>query len=394
MSLINLSLENYIEDDYLENTSTDLETNELYEEAVALEASTRIQRVMQAKVDRGEELSDEEIFIATETIGRLYSSLGSAAFEGFGFEQYAGKELTQMEKSKIALEAISNQNADKWKTWKAKFERFGHSVRDSFSSLNGSLSSMKSNAEDLLNKVRSADDEVFSVNRVTDKRVSIALNRGYKKEQFKNHKEVLAALAKLNDSVKILASASKYESLNGKEGSSYDLGKLVKDMDGRIINKTDSKATYDLNPENLNGSRFYVTIPDNSDNNWVMRNLKANFVLSTSDDGQGTGNDVAYSETDVRPLNRKECEALLTDVLKHIENEGRVYRTYYNDATTGLMDVLKIVGKSVVFAPIGNLVYMNSLVYRARIDSIAARIQLINRGVLRGLLAWVASSMK
>ena len=124
MSLINLGLENDREDDYLESPSTDLETNELYEDALALDTGARFQRVMQAKVDRGEELSDEEIFIATETIGRLYSSLGSAAFEGFGFEQYADKELTQMEKSKIALEAITNQNDTKIKTLSTNIENF------------------------------------------------------------------------------------------------------------------------------------------------------------------------------------------------------------------------------------------------------------------------------
>lgn len=370
-----------------------LEIDELREEAVALAAGSRIESVMRAKVERGEDLTDEEIYIAVETIGSLYSNMGSCHFTGFGFENFSNKELSQSEKSKIALEAITNQNAEKFKTWKAKFERFGHAMRDGFSTINGSLSSMKSNAEDLLAKVRSSKDSVFSVKQVTDKRVSVALNRGYKRKQFSNHKEVLAALGHFTDSVKVLASASKYESLSGKDGGKYDLAQLAQDMDGKIINKTSGRVTYDLNPERLNGAMLTITVPDNSDNNWVMRNLKANFVISSSDDGQGSSNDTAFSEISVRALNRKECEALLVDLIKYIDNEGRIYRAYYDNATTSIFEMMKIIGKSLVFLPISNLVLINSVVYRTRIDTITNRIQLINRGVLRGLMAWVASSM-
>lgn len=367
---------------------------ELRDEAIALSTGNQIESVLRKKINNGEVLTDEEIYIAVETIGNLYSNLGSEPFKGFGFESYAGEKLSQAEKSRIALEAITNQNADKFKTWKAKFERFGHGLRDGLSTLNGSLSSLKSNAQDLLAKVNSADDSVFSVNMVTDKRVSVALNRGYKKDLFKNHKEVIKALTELTDSVNILSSASKYESLKGREGSKYDLGKLCEDMDGKIINKTKNRVTYDLNPERLNGAILTVTIPDNSDNNYVMRNLKANFVISTSDDGQGTANDVAYSDISVRSLSRKECISLLEDVIKYIDHEGRLYRAYYNSATTGILDILAIIGKSILAGPLALLVYINSLAYRYRVDLIAIRIQLINRAVLRGLLAWVASSMK
>ena len=164
-------------------------------------------------------------------------------------------------------------------------------------------------------------------------------------------------------------------------------------MDGKIINKTSGRVTYDLNPERLNGAMLTITVPDNSDNNWVMRNLKANFVISSSDDGQGSSNDTAFSEISVRALNRKECEALLVDLIKYIDNEGRIYRAYYDNATTSIFEMMKIIGKSLVFLPISNLVLINSVVYRTRIDTITNRIQLINRGVLRGLMAWVASSM-
>ena len=90
----------------------DSEGEELRQEAVAIDTGLRIERGLRNKIERGEELSDEEIFIAVETIGNLYSSLGSVKFNGFGFESFSGKQLTQLEKSKIALEAITNQNAD------------------------------------------------------------------------------------------------------------------------------------------------------------------------------------------------------------------------------------------------------------------------------------------
>ena len=399
MKLIQQAMEDHY-DGLTENEGThsdsefQREVENLYDEGVSLDTGMRIERVLKAKVDRGEDLTDEEIYVAVETIGNLYSSLGTTPFKGFGFENYIDRTLTQAEKSKLALEAITNQNAEKFKTWKAKFERFTHGLRDGFSTIKGSLSSMKSNAEDLLAKVRSADDSAFTVKQVTDKRVSLALNRGYKRMQFSNHKETLKALGELTDSVKILASASKYESLAGHDGSKYDLAQLAADMDGKIINKTKGRVTYDLNPEYLNGVLLNITIPDNSEDNYAMRNLKANFVISTSDDGQGSSNDIAFSDTAVRALNRKECEALLTDLLKYIDNEGRIYRGYYDSSTTGILDILKIFGKGVVVAPIGNLIIINSLIFRGRIDSIAIRIHLINRGVLRGLLAWVASSMR
>lgn len=134
MKLIQQAMEDHY-DDLSENEGThdedefqralDSEGEELRQEAVAIDTGLRIERGLRNKIERGEELSDEEIFIAVETIGNLYSSLGSVKFNGFGFESFSGKQLTQLEKSKIALEAITNQNADQASTWKAKFERFG-----------------------------------------------------------------------------------------------------------------------------------------------------------------------------------------------------------------------------------------------------------------------------
>lgn len=115
---------------------------ELRDEAIALSTGSQIESVLRKKINNGEVLTDEEIYIAVETIGNLYSNLGSEPFKGFGFETYAGDKLSQAEKSRIALEAITNQNADRFKTWKAKFERFGHGMRDALSTLNGSLSSL------------------------------------------------------------------------------------------------------------------------------------------------------------------------------------------------------------------------------------------------------------
>lgn len=372
----------------------DAELTELREEAAAIDTGARIERVIRHKIDRGDDLTDEEIFIAAETISSLYTKLGSGSFSGFGFESFEGKDLTQKERSKIALEAITNQNAEKFSSWKAKFERFGAGLSDYASWFSGNQEKLKTEAQELLAKVRSSSESDFTTGAVTDKRVSIAINRGYKQKPFSSYKEVLAATKSLSDSAAILASATKYESLGGKDGGKWDLAKLAEDMDGKIIDKKAGKVTYDLNPNRLNGYPITITVPDNSQSNYVMRNLKTNFVVSAGMDDFNSSLDGGYGETNVRPLTKKEAEELCKAVIEFIEKENNNFRKYYSESKVGFTDILKIIGKSIVAGPLGLLVYVNSLVYRGRIQNLNTRLHYINRGVIRGLLAWVASSMK
>ena len=374
-----------------------LEIDELREEAIALNTGTRIERVMRSKVDRDEDLTDEEIYIATETIGNLYSNMGTGIFSGFGFESYEGKELTQKQKSKIALEAISNQNAEKFKTWKAKFERFTAGLSDYFSWFTGNQQKLKEEAKDLLDKINSSSENDFIKENVTDKRVSIAVYRGTNKKPFSNYKEVLKALESLTSSAKILASGTKYESIGGKDGGKWDLAQLAKDMKARLINQRNGKATYDLNPEMINGFPLTITIPDDSESNYLMRNLKANFVVSVGLDGFDYSLDGGYSDVNVKALTKKEATELCKAVIQHIDEVNGDFRKFYSESKIGVTDIVKIVGKTLVsgiIPPMLPLVYVNSLVFRSRMQDINTRLHYLNRGATRGLLAWAASSIK
>lgn len=385
-----------------------IQSDELRDEALAIDTGMRIERVIRGKIERDEDLTDEEIYIATETIGNLYSSLSAGGFKGFGFETHQGKELNQKEKSKIALEAITNQNAEKASTWKAKFERFNAGLSDYASWFTGNQNKLLEEAKELLAKISSMDEANFSKSNVTDKRVSIALNRGTKNKPFTSYKEVLSALKSFNDSVKIMASVTKYESLAGKDGGKWDLQRLAQDMHGKIVNKKDGKVTYDLNPEALNGSLIFVTVPEDSQSNYIMRNLKSNFVVTTTMSNHYGALNGGYTEVDVRSLSKKEAIEVCKAVISFIETENNTFRQYYKETKIGFMDILKTLGKSVITAETGMLatgsmvggtiaffaMYANSLIFRARMQDIISRIHYINRGVIRGLLAWSASSMK
>ena len=120
-SLIKISLEDNAVNDFEDNFSEQDTPDDLIQETEGLMTSGLIERTLRAKVGRGEDLTDEEIYISTETIGNLFSALPGPGFKGFGFEVYEGKTLSQKEKSAVALEAITNQNEEKGKTLKAKF---------------------------------------------------------------------------------------------------------------------------------------------------------------------------------------------------------------------------------------------------------------------------------
>ena len=398
MILIQQAMEDHY-DDLSENEGThdedefqralDSEGEELRQEAVAIDTGLRIERGLRNKIERGEELSDEEIFIAVETIGNLYSSLGSVKFNGFGFESFSGKQLTQLEKSKIALEAITNQNADQASTWKAKFERFGAGLSDYASWFSGNMKKLKQEAQEVLDRVKSANDSDFNVAEVTDKRVSLAIQRGTKTPPFKSHGEVLKALETMVDSLKVVSSASKYETLGSSEGSKFDLAKLASDLRGRVVDKDEDSVTYDLNPMKLTGARLRLTIPNTSDSNWFMRSIKANFVVSAD-------TNINYSlvpkATDIsaKALSRKECIDLLTSVIDHIDEQERLFKLYYKDAKIGLGDIFKM-----FFKMGGGLIFViNTFIFRSRMQDMNSRLHYINRACLRGMIAWAASSIK
>ena len=50
------------------------------------------------------------------------------------------------------------------------------------------------------------------------------------------------------DSLKVVSSASKYETLGSSEGSKFDLAKLASDLRGRVVDKDEDSVTYELNP--------------------------------------------------------------------------------------------------------------------------------------------------
>ena len=228
---VNISTEN---EDY-SITDNQEEIESLAEDITAYQTSRKIENVLTNKVNNGEDLTDQEIYIATETIGALYSNLGD--FKGFGFENYEGKSLPQAEKSKIAIEAISNQNKEKGATITAKLERFGNSLSDYFSWFTGSMSKLRKEAQEVLRLAERSPDESFTQSEIEDKRVSKAIQRGSSKPPFKNYNDIIKAVGSLIDSVKITASISKYESLFSGKDSKWDLAKLAEDMGGRIIKR-------------------------------------------------------------------------------------------------------------------------------------------------------------
>ena len=374
--------------DFQRAVSDGVELEDMASDVASYEAAKRIENTLSSKVNRGEDLTDEEIYIAVETIGSLYSN-SREGFTGFGFESYQDKNLDQKQKSRIALEAITNQNADKAKTIKAKLENFGNGVSNYFSWFTGSMAKLRSDANDVLARVRDADETDFKSGEVTDKRTLLALQRGYKTKPFNNYKDVLKALEGLIDSLKILSSASKYESLGSGEGSKYDLAKLVTDMNSRVIHKAEGTVTYDLNPDKLTGAILTARIPDNSDNNYLMRNLKANFVVQFNHDMWNLTEKAGSGA--VRSLSKKECIQLLEDVIKHIDEQERTFRIYYKAAKLGITDILKGVGKTLLLGLVGGY---NSLIFRGRVQDINTKIVYMNNAVLRGMIAWAASSIK
>ena len=98
-----------VEEIYNVNTKTFFSMEEfdsILEEVEDFRLAKQTESILKAKVDRGEDLTDEEIFIAVETIGNIYYRKSDYNFTGFGFEKFTNKSLNQKTKSLIALEAI------------------------------------------------------------------------------------------------------------------------------------------------------------------------------------------------------------------------------------------------------------------------------------------------
>ena len=157
-------------------------------------------------------------------------------------------------------------------------------------------------------------------------------------------------------------------------------------MGGRIIKRSVGKVTYDLNPERLAGALLTATVPDNSDNNYLMRNLKANFVISLDYDIWRVGTRSENVKT--TGLNKRDTIALLKQVIRYIDEEEEYFKQYYKVAKFGITDLIKNIFKAII--PFGSY---NSIIYRMRIQNLNSHIHYINHEVLRGLIAWAADSI-
>ena len=402
-SLIKISLEDNETDNQFDDIDGESTPDDLIQATESLMTSNMIEGTLRSKIGRGENLTDEEIYISTETIGNLFSALTGPAFEGFGFEAYEGKELSQKDKSKIALEAITNQNEEKARTLKAKFENLNNMAAITLKKRSGDMTRLKLDAMTALRRIEYADAGSFETVEITDQRVEKALFRGKNEKPFASYKEVLKNLNKLNDSVQITASAAKYESLNSR-GSKYDLQKLALDMESSLITKNENTAVYDLNPGKLTGSELVLTVPAHSENIWLTRSIKANFVVSVKSPPWSF--EKKKLDKPVNSLSQSECIDLLKSVVKHIEAKEAQYQYLYKQGILGVMELVKIYFKGDTFAFLAARVawslaslaawfaIINALVFRKRMDFINHEIHSINSHCLTGLIAWAASSCK
>ena len=362
--------------------------NDLLNEMVSYQAAKRIEITLTNKVNRGEDLTDEEISIAVETIGSLYSN-SRIGFSGFGFEKYENKQLTQKEKSRIALEAISEENAKKLESFKNDLSKLNSDMNDYRSFFSGSCEKLRKHAVDLLELVKKTNDSDFGKATVSDKRVNLALQRGASNKPFRDYREVLKALEKNIDSLKIVGSASKYETFGAGKDSKYDLSKLASDMSGRIISKDKDSVTYDLNPMRLVGAVIELTIPNNSDSNYYVRTFKSNFVVSANVSSFSI-HDTA-TDFNVKPLSKAESIRLLQSVINHIDEQKDAYEKFYMEAKVKGSDVFKNLAKFFTTFIVGS--YLSNI-YRMRIQDINTRIHYANNACIRGLILWVSESIE
>lgn len=380
-----------VEEIYNVNTKTFFNMEEfdsILEEVEDFRLAKQTESILKAKVDRGEDLTDEEIFIAVETIGNIYYRKSDYNFTGFGFEKFTNKSLNQKTKSLIALEAIEEQNKEKLNSIKNKTEDYIKGMDDYAKWFTASMEDLRVLAQETLADIEKTSESDFTKETLYVDRISVALQRG-KEKPFTNYKDVLKALRGLIDSLKITASLSKYESLGSGKDSQWDLEKLVKDLNGRIITRTEKSVTYDLNPDKLNGAILTVKMPTNSNNSYLMRNIKANFVI-TLDYNQYTQYEKSQGIA-AKPLTKRESIDLLKEIIKYIDEQDYLFREFYKEAKITFKDVIKNIFKSLLgFILLG----YNTVIFRGRVQNLNSKIHFINREVIKGLITWASSSVK
>lgn len=365
----------------MDNTENNLALGQLETDVNNLQLSTRIENTLRRKVDSGQDLTDEEIFIAVETIGNIFVN-NDRDFKGFGFESYEGKKITQKQKSIIALEAIEKFNKEELENLKTKYDNLNEQELNFQSVLTGSLDKIKEEANEILNTIKNVPDSEFGKKEIDDTKVQKITYRGLDKTPATSYKDILKAVEGSLASLDILSRVANYESTGSGKDSIYDLSKLAKDMNGKIIKRENGKVTYDINKEKLCGLDLTITVPDNSDSNYIMRNLKANFVVDSDFGDQRAFN--TRLDHKVKPLNKKEALEVLNSIIKFVDKESKAYSTYYNEAK------LKLDSFKYLVPIVGH----NKLIFRAKINNLNTIIHYLNLTVLRGLMTWVLKSFK
>lgn len=365
----------------MDNSETLLELNDLEDRINNLDLSTNLEKSLRSKIDSGHDLTDQEIFIATETVGFLAIKHRSN-FTGFGFEEYINKSITQKQKSMLALEAIEKYNKEETEALKNKFENLKVDEENFKSLLTGSLDKIEEEAQELLKGIENIPESEFTNKEIDDIKVQKITFRGFEKQPFKKYNEILSAVKDSIDSLDVLSRVSKYESTGSGKDSKYDLSKLAKDMGGRIVKREDGKVTYDVNHNKLCGLDLFLTVPENSDSSYLMRNLKANFVVKAKTENSRVL--TAKLNHSVKSLNKKECINLLNSIISFVDKEKNVYQDFYKEAKLSL-DSFKFL------IPI---VGYNKLLFKAKINDLNSVIHFVNLTVLRGLMTWILRSIK
>lgn len=364
-----------------EETNVLREVDDLENRANDLELTTNIETTLKNKIESGNDLTDEEIFIAVETIGFI-AIKHKTIFSGFGFENYKDKKISQRAKSLLALEAIEKHNKDEIESLKLKFENLNVDEENFKSLLDGSLEKIKLEAQEILETVEKTPDSTFITKIIDDDKVRKTTFRGFDKTPITNYKDIFKAIDDSLDNLDILSRVSNYESTGSGKESKYDLSKLAKDMSGKIIKREDGKVTYDVNISKLCGLDLYLTVPENSDSNYLMRNLKANFVVSVKMDNERTL--TAKLSHTCKSLNKKESIEVLKNIIKFTEQESKIYQSYYKEAK------LKLDSFKYLIPVVGH----NKLIFKAKIHNLNTVIHYINLVAFRGLMTWVLKSMK
>lgn len=389
MALINLGLEDTHSDSEFQRG---LEIDELREEAIALDTGARIERVMRAKVERGEDLTDEEIYIAAETIGNLYSNMGTGIFNGFGFESYQGKNLTQKEKTSIALEAVQNANKEKTQQLKKQLEIKSKKIEDKITTGKDHFKSISNRANKLLAKIKTLPDSSFKQEEINNKSVKLAFWRGpdVSPEYFKSYKDILSVLEKINQRFDIIASVKETVAWSYKENGKYDISKIMVKYKNEIVqeNEEDNMVIFDLNKERLGGSGFLVASPIKVDGGFIKRNFTHVRKAAGLHMYHTPKNDDLDFPT--KGLSKKETIDLLENIIKATDNFNKILSTNYEAANTGFMEAL---GRAALSLFTLNI-FIGQLIAVSLVDNLLTISLVVEKIVLNGLIDYAENSAK